>query len=256
MYLGDEWKDVVHDLMKRSQLILMFAGNTPHFAWELQRVFQNDPFVPTILVLPFFQRYRQREVDLFVSMFEATTGLHLSKDLRKTRAAFFPHAAEIVEIHELNTSDERALNELNPFLGPIAQIMELGRPGWTDGYIEFARENRQSNRRWIFAGATALLLLTSSPFWVGHWTDQKAHETEIAEQFFADEIQGTNPCTDPKLSKLIPDSNECFKAILRSYVEGADICKDPSLAQVFPDSGTCGNAMQQAYLRRASIGNK
>jgi hypothetical protein len=183
MYLGDEWKGVVHDFLARSQLILMFAGTTTHFAWELQKVFQNDPFVPTILILPFFQRYRQSDVDRFVSIFETATGLHLPRDLRKTRAAFFSHAAEIVEIHDLDTPDERVLNELNPFLGPIAQIMELSQPGWTRLYLEIARDNRRSNWRWIFGGAAAVLLY--SLFSV-YWVRQKDSEVDTAYQFYSD----------------------------------------------------------------------
>jgi len=256
MYLGDEWKDVVHDLLKRSQFILMFAGTTTHFGWELQEVFQNDPFVPIILILPFFRRYRQPEVDRFVNMLETASGLQLSKDLRKTRAAFFPKASEVIEIRDLNTPDERALDELNPFLAPIAQIMELSRPGWTDGYIELARENRGSNKRWMYGGAAALLLAISCSFWAYHWFHQKAQETENAEQFFADVFHNADPCTDPKLAKLIPDPVACFLNVLGDNASGMDICADPNFAQVFPDPDTCHSAARREYFQIFPAENK
>ena len=253
MYLGDKWKDVVHDYMKRSQLILMFAGTTTHFEWELQKVFQNNPFVPTILILPFFQRYRQSEVDRFVDIFETATGLHLSKDLRRTRAAFFPLATEIVEIHDLKTPDERVLNEMNPFLEPIAQIMELSRPGWTNEYLGIARDNHRSNWRWIFGGAAAVLLY--SLFSV-YWVHQKVSHADVAEQFFADLFQQTNPCADTKLAKFIPDADACSTAILDDLKRHLSLCTDPRLRTVFPDQDSCRAGVKWAYAGSVSSDKK
>lgn len=256
MYLGDEWKDVVHDYLKRSQLILMFAGTTTHFAWELQKVIQNERFVPTILILPFFRRYRQSDVDQFVSAFEAATGLHLSKDLRNTRAAFIPRASEIIEIHDLNTSDERALNEMNPFLGPIAQIMELDRPGWSEEYIELARENHKSNRRWLFAGVTMLLLLLLCSFVPCYATYEMNREAEIADRFWTDALHGADPCKDARLASLVPDANACLQAFALPDDQTHDLCRDPEFARVFPDPDVCHAAARRAYLRSVSAGGK
>ncbi|MGD0479289.1 MAG: hypothetical protein ABSA42_03905 [Terracidiphilus sp.] len=246
MYLGDEWKDVVHEYLKQSQLILMFAGTTTHFAWELQKVIQNERFVPTILILPFFRRYRQSDVDQFVGAFEAATGLHLSKDLRKTRAAFIPRASEIVEIHDLSTPDERVLNEMNPFLGPIAQIMELSHPGWTEEYVELARENHKSNRRWLFAGVAMLLLLLLCSFVPCYAIYKVNREAKIADWFFADLSQGTNPCTDAKLARLIPDVNACTAAVIDDAGKGSSFCSDPRFSKVFPDPDSCRDAAVRA----------
>lgn len=251
MYLGDEWKDVVQDLLKKSQLILMFAGTTTHFGWELQKVFRNDPFVPTILILPFFQRYRQSEVDRFVSMFAEATGLQLSSDLRKTRAAYFPTASEVVEIRDLGTADDRALNEMNPFLGPVAQIMErLSRPGWIEAYVEEARSSRVSDRRWMFGTAAVLVLLCLSSFWVFRWIGQKHRETETAYEFFDDFFRGVNPCTDAKFAALVPDSLVCTDEVLSDAFQQKDVCTDPSFAKLFPDPDYCHAAATAVYLRR------
>ena len=252
MYLGDEWKDVVQDLLKQSQLILMFAGTTNHFGWELQRVFQNDPFVPTILILPFFQRYRQPEVDRFVGMFAEATGLHLSSDLRKTRAVFSSKASEVVEIRDLGTADDRALNDLNPFLGPIAQIMEkTGRLGWTEGYIEEARSGRVSDRRWLYGTAVALVFFSLGSFWIFRRAEQKQREGEIAYQFFADAFQNINPCADPKLAAQVPDPDACTKIILNDIWRKADLCADWRLATIFLDPDSCHFAALRAYRASA-----
>jgi hypothetical protein len=257
MYLGDEWKEVVQDLLKQSQLILMFAGTTSHFEWELQRVFQNDPFVPTILILPFFQRYRQDEVDRFVSMFAEATGLRLSSDLRKTRAAYFPSASEAVEIRDSGSPDDRALDDLNPFLGPIAQIMEnKGRLGWTEGYIEEARASRVSDRKWVFGTAAALILLSLGSFWIFRRAEQKQREGEIAYQFFADAFQNINPCADPKLAAQVPDSDACTKTILNDIWRKADVCADLRLATIFPDPDSCHFAALRAYRANAAAKRK
>jgi hypothetical protein len=157
LYVGDEWKDVVHDLLNRAQMVLMFAGRTPHFEWELRKVFQNETFAPTILILPFFRRYRQRRVSAFVSMFFSATGIQVSPDLRRVRAIYFPSRSEAIEIKDKGTKDERALNALNPFLGAIAQIMELSRPGWTDIYLGSAQQMYEWNKRALLSAPFVLI---------------------------------------------------------------------------------------------------
>jgi hypothetical protein len=248
MYLGDEWKDVVQDLLKKSQLILMFAGTTPHFAWELERVFHSDPFVPTILILPFFQRYRQSQVDRFADMFAASTGRSLSSNLRKTRAAYFTKAGEIIEIRDQDTRDERALNELNPFLGPIAQIMELNRPGWTEGYVDFARENHRTNRRWLLGGAIAIILIVLGGISFNRWTHYKAQQTANADQFWADVAQGTAPCFDPKLATVIPNPNVCGNFLIQRTATSAELCFRPDFVKPFHGADAC-----EAYLLQTAL---
>ena len=256
---GENWKDVVSKKMKEAQLILMFAGTTEHFVWELESVFKNEPFVASVLILPFFRRYRRSEVDRFRSLFQDTTGLRLSSDLRRTRAVFFPNASEVIEICDSNTDDERALNELNPFLGPIAQIMERSRPGWAEGYIEAARANRRSNRLWIAAGVTALLLVTGGSFEGVRWNHQKERDRqakemkdkpriERAESFFQGLADGKQPCYFSDLAKFIPSPASCYDATqLCYYSPYKDICIDPSVSELFPDSQICEDAAARHY---------
>jgi hypothetical protein len=144
LYLDDdEWQDVVREYMKRSQLILLFAGTTPHFAWEIEALFRNEPFVPTLMFLPFFRRYRQRKVDQFAAIFTEASGLELPENLEDARAVFFPNRAKVVVLQDRGDYDEQLLNSVNPFLAPVARFMELSRPEWSAAYLESATENRR-----------------------------------------------------------------------------------------------------------------
>ncbi len=159
LYLGDDWRAVVQEYMKRSQLILLFAGTTPHFSWEIAEVFQARPFVPALLFLPFFRKYRQSEVDSFVELFRRETGMTLPSDLRRARAVFFPRSGEMMIFADRNDARERLLDSLNPFLGPVSRYMELTRPEWSAAYVESARENRRWAWRIIALFASYLAIL-------------------------------------------------------------------------------------------------
>jgi hypothetical protein len=158
LYLGDEWRDVVRDYMKRSQLVILFAGSTTHFAWEIGQLFRQDPFVPIFLFLPFFKHYRQNEVDRFTAIFHDASGLAIPSDLREARGIYFPNRSTVVPFVDRDDADERLLNGLNPFLGVAAQFMEQTRPGWGQAYIESAKEERRKSWR-LMAVACAILAL-------------------------------------------------------------------------------------------------
>jgi hypothetical protein len=158
LYLGDEWRDVVRDYMKRSQLVILFAGSTRHFAWEIGQLFQQDPFVPVLLFLPFFKHYRQNEVDRFTAMFYDASDLAVPSDLRKVRGIYFPDRSTVVPFIDNDDDDEKLLNGYNPFLGVAAQFMEQTRTGWGQAYIESAKEERRKS--WLLmAFACAILAL-------------------------------------------------------------------------------------------------
>jgi hypothetical protein len=135
VYVGDEWRDVVRDYMARSQLILMFAGTTPNFAWEIGEVFRTAPFVPTVMLLPFFRRHRQKEVDQFVELFSEASGLAIPNDLRKVRALYFSSPTDLLIIKDEGTESEKQFNRFNPFLSPLVRIFERDRPAWGEEYL-------------------------------------------------------------------------------------------------------------------------
>ncbi len=156
LYLGDEWRDVVRDYMKKSQLVILFAGSTTHFAWEIGHLFQQDPFVPTFLFLPFFRHYRQGEVDRFTALFHDASGLTIPSDLRKIRGIYFPDRSTVVPFVDREDPDEKLLNGLNPFLGVVAQFLEQSRAGWGKAYIESAKSERKKS--WLLLAAACAIL--------------------------------------------------------------------------------------------------
>ena len=53
MYVGDEWQQVIEDLVARARLIVMRAGITRGFWWEFDYVVKNAPPEKILLLIPF-----------------------------------------------------------------------------------------------------------------------------------------------------------------------------------------------------------
>jgi hypothetical protein len=140
LYARRDWQQVVRSILDRAQLVLMFAGTTPGFQWELNHIFDRDPFIPTIIILPFFQRYSEKQAARFAACFRDCTGYELQGDLRYARAVYAPDRSRLVLLGE-NPADVE-LNFISPFLSPIAQAIEMSKPGWTALLTKQARQER------------------------------------------------------------------------------------------------------------------
>jgi hypothetical protein len=140
IYAGDDWQDVVRAILDKAQLVLMFAGSTPGFQWEMTHIFDRQPFIPTLIILPFFQRYSGKQAAQFASHFRSCSGHELQGDLRNIRAIFVPERSQIIPIGE--SPADKDLNFISPFLSPIAQAIEMNRPGWTEMLVKQARQER------------------------------------------------------------------------------------------------------------------
>jgi hypothetical protein len=147
LYVGDQWKDVVQEFMKRSQLIVMVAGSTPNFTWEIGQVFRNTPFVKTIILLPFFKKHEPTEVERFVVTLAQCSGLSVPNYLGATRAIYFPDRDSISLIEEGDSPTERELNEMNPFLASLARILRRDEPRWGEEYLASVHEINAETRR-------------------------------------------------------------------------------------------------------------
>lgn len=140
IYAGDNWQDVVRTMLDKAQLVLMFAGSTPGFQWEMTHIFDREPFIPTLIILPFFQRYSGQHAAQFVHQFRNCSGHELQGDLRDIRAIFAPERSQIIPLGE--SPSDKDLNFISPFLSPIAQAIEMSRPGWTEMLVKRARQER------------------------------------------------------------------------------------------------------------------
>ena len=140
IYVGDEWKDVVRKYLEISQMVLMFAGTTPGFAWELGEIFRSAPFKPTMIVLPFcLKRHKAEEVAAFVNTFSEASGHALDADLRQTRAIYFRQDKQPVYVIKQNAAAEAELDSINPFLFPVTQMVGIEDAAWSADYVAAAR---------------------------------------------------------------------------------------------------------------------
>jgi hypothetical protein len=146
VYAGEDWQDKVHDFVQRAQLILLFAGTTRSFAWEIEKVFRSEPFVPALMMIPFFREYSQTASDEFGGLFQEATGHRLPHDLFKVRAAYFPDRDSMIILEESGIENED-YNYYNPFLGAIAHVIDAKIPGWSFDYLDKAYYNGISDGR-------------------------------------------------------------------------------------------------------------
>jgi hypothetical protein len=91
---NDDWQVLFHKLLDESAYVVLFTGVTGSITWEIDQVFRHDPFIPTILLLPFFRASsrskRNREaMRNFRSAFGEVTGVFL-RNLDFCPVIYFP----------------------------------------------------------------------------------------------------------------------------------------------------------------------
>jgi hypothetical protein len=182
LYVGDNWKDVVRSLMERSQLIVMFAGTTPGFAWEIAEVFKKAPFVPTVLLLPYFHAkgsakrssamnteskkkkylHRDEDIERFIEIFTTGSGLKLPADLselRHIRAIYFPSPNETILMRDLGTAAEYDMHLQNPFLSALGRVLHRDDPAWVEWAARTAEEENATTRNELKRARKAYLVV-------------------------------------------------------------------------------------------------
>jgi hypothetical protein len=159
LYCGNDWKDVIRDFMAKSQFIIMFAGTTPGFAWEVAEAFRTIPFVPTILLLPYFNKHDDQDVRNFLTTWSSGSGLAMPSDLHNVRAIHFPTKLQAIAIHDLETPEEKRVNQINPFESSIGRILHPNNPQWISDAANEAKDRIRSARRPAFILGAIILLL-------------------------------------------------------------------------------------------------
>jgi hypothetical protein len=135
---NDEWQGVVSKALDRAQLVIMFAGSTPGFLWELKHIFGRERFVPTLIILPFFQRYSVPEAVRFRALFLEASGLSLPAGFDSGRAIYVTTRLEFEVLYE--NPEESDMNFISPFLSSIVRAIDRGRPGYMRGCTGKMRE--------------------------------------------------------------------------------------------------------------------
>lgn len=132
VYAEDEWQPLFHELLDKAGYVVLFAGTTSNFQWEMEQVFKHDPFVPTILLLPFFQHppwssKRREDIMAFVETFRRCSGL-IPQDPQSNRVIFFPTRDRPIAFGKGEGAQFRALDYLNPYLPALVELLETIDP--------------------------------------------------------------------------------------------------------------------------------
>ena len=105
LYVDDDWQSSFRELLDQAQLAVLFAGTTENFQWELGQVFHHEPFVPTVLMVPFAgQQWKS-----FQSSFNASTGIELPESVNRARLIYFPARDQPIPFADTGDENDRLL---------------------------------------------------------------------------------------------------------------------------------------------------
>ncbi len=152
LYPKDDWQDEFTSLLNRARIAVIFAGTSEGLLWEIGHVFKHEPFVPTLLLVPYFQglntvgalEKRRTKSEQFRNSFYSATGILLPDGLEYCRLVYFRERLKPEMMFDSREDSERKLNMANPFLGPIARVIEEICPGWNAPYLEQTKDLRPS----------------------------------------------------------------------------------------------------------------
>jgi hypothetical protein len=96
---NNNWQRLFRKLLDQSGYVVLFGEATESLNWEINQVFRRNPFIPTFLLMPFFdhpanrkeRRERMREAMAeFKSNFQEVTGIFLDHNLDGHSVIYFP----------------------------------------------------------------------------------------------------------------------------------------------------------------------
>ncbi|MFD9697465.1 hypothetical protein [Lentzea sp. NPDC059081] len=158
VYVGDEWRDTVRDLLGRSRLVLVGAGRGDGLRWELEQVRKTVDPRRVVLLLPFenweYDHFRSGVADLFPHPLPGLPPLPGADDHAIRAALTFREdwtAEPVVLGLDRSTGLEAALLH---HLAPVFAHLDDSRAP--------ARLQRQRDLRWLalsLAGLTAALTM-------------------------------------------------------------------------------------------------
>jgi hypothetical protein len=160
---GGDWQSKVRELLDQAQLAVLYAGTTDNFQWELGQVFHHEPFVPTVMLVPF----AEQQWESFRNSFTATTGINLPKTEIRLRLIYFPERDHPIPFTDKDDEDDRLLTVDNPYLGALTRVMELIRPGSAAPWIEKAHANERAKILGLATGVLITLLVLIAKFLSG-----------------------------------------------------------------------------------------
>jgi hypothetical protein len=160
---GGDWQSKVRELLDQAQLAVLYAGTTENFQWELGQVFHHEPFVPTVMLVPF----AEQQWESFRNSFTAATGINLPKTEMRLRLIYFPERDQPIPFTDKDDEDDRLLTVDNPYLGALTRVMELIRPGSAAPWIEKAHANERAKILGLATGVLITLFVLIAKFLSG-----------------------------------------------------------------------------------------
>ena len=151
--MNNDWQRLFHKLLDEAAYVALFAGVTGSVAWEIDQVFRRDPFVPTILLSPFFSagsRNKKNRAAMmeFQQAFLETTGVVLSK-LDFCPVIYFPERGKPMPFGR--REGFVGLAYLNSYLPALVTLLHTIDPKLAKPY--------RSTQRWLWIGGAIAIVI-------------------------------------------------------------------------------------------------
>jgi hypothetical protein len=139
IYVGGDWQDAVARLIKVARLIVMCAGTSPGFRWELRRVFEADPFIPVVLILPPKVLKNTAYASQVETVLRDTIDLDIAKQHLSSQLIYFASRESARFIPCDPSTDSKILRKVNPYLDALLDVVEDMIPGSREAFLADAR---------------------------------------------------------------------------------------------------------------------
>lgn len=158
VYVGDDWRETVRELLDRSQLVLIGAGRGEGLRWELDQVRATVDPRRVVVLLPFgnweYDNFRSDVADLFPHPLPDLAPLPDADD-HTVRAAL--HFREDWTAEPVRLSTDRATSLEMALLQQLAPVF-----AHLDDTRAPTRLQRQRDLRWLALSLAGLVLLLSA----------------------------------------------------------------------------------------------
>jgi hypothetical protein len=158
--IDKDWQRLFHKLLGKSAYVVLFAGVTGNVTWEIDQVFRREPFIPTILLLPFFEsssrnKKNREAMGEFRSAFGNSTGIFL-RNVDFCPVIYFPERGKAIPFGK--REGFVSLGYLNPYLPAIVSLLHSIDPALAEPY--------RSTTHWLWIGLAMASVINAAIFMI------------------------------------------------------------------------------------------
>ena len=151
--IDKDWQRLFHKLLGESAYVVLFAGVTGNVTWEIDQVFRRDPFIPTILLSPFFSapswnKNNRAAMMEFQQAFHQTTGVVLS-ELESCPVIYFAERGKPISFGR--REGLVGLAYLNSYLPALVSLLHTIDPKLAQPY--------RTTQRWLWIGGAIAMVI-------------------------------------------------------------------------------------------------